>query len=351
MTRAPSTHRTWRRRLAVLACATAASLFAAEIVARVVVAYMTSRQPAAPRTGSEVPLSYMVRPAAHPDIVYELQPGLDCVFQGVPVRTNEHGWRGPAHPVTKPDHGLRILALGDSVLFGWGVEWEHTGVARLQARLRAALPDRVVEVLGTGVPGYNTAMQAAVLQHHGLPFAPDIVVVDFVANDLELPNFLLAPPDCWRLDRSFLLDLARRLRHSHWMNPWLPFEAAPLRGGGQYESDPERVPPAYRHLVGIDAYRRALRTILDIGRERGFRVLVATHYGLSPPVRAVCEELAVPVADCAARIDGWLRERGVAYLESELVLRADDPHPSPLLHDWWAEAVGERLRALRWLPE
>lgn len=335
-----------------MVAAFAVALVVAEVVARVVLSRIHAMPVPRPEAGRTVKFSYMLQPAVHPDIVYELQPHLDCVFEGAVVRTNSHGWRGPEYPVAKPAGGLRILALGDSVLFGWGVPWEQAGAAQLEQRLRAALPGRSAEVIATGVPGYNTAMQAELLRQRGLQFRPDIVVVDYVANDLDLPNFLLAPTNFWRLDRSFLVDLARRLRHANWQNPWLPFEAAPMTTQGAFESDPERVPAAYRHLVGIDAYRRAIRTIVALGREHGFRVLVASHYGLPADIRDVCAEMELPIVEVAARIGAWLRENGnPEYVGSALTVGADDPHPSAVLHGWWADAVLTKIRELRWLPE
>jgi hypothetical protein len=35
---------------------------------------------------------------------------------------------------------------------------------------------------------------------------------------------------------------------------------------------------------------------------------------------------------------------------SPLTISAHDPHPSPMLHEWWAEAAFARLQELGWLP-
>lgn len=349
------------RRLLLLAIGLAAGLVLAETGVRVVRAFgdpgrleasqLLAGSPTDVPPGTEANLSQIVRAAKNPAIVYELRPDLDVTFHGVRVQTNADGFRGPARARAKPAHGYRIVGLGDSVLFGWGVPFAACGLSVLEQRLQVALPDRVVEAIDTGVPGYNTAMEAEVLRDKGLPFAPDLVLVDFVGNDFDLPDFLWDQPDYWSLRRSFLLDLARRVlwrRHAQLEGPfvWRPADA-----DGRDPSARERVPAAYRHLVGPEAFRRALQAIVAMGREHGFRVLVTGHHLLLPEAAAICAELGVPVATPVERTQRWLYDHGFADLRrSPLTLGDGDPHPSPLLHQWWAEAVHDRLRELGWLP-
>lgn len=350
------------RRLLLLASSLVVALLLAEVAVRVLRArgdrqvlaasQLLEGAPADVPPGGEATLAQIVRAAKNPSIVYELRPNLDVTYQGVRVQTNADGFRGPARSRAKPANGYRIVALGDSVLFGWGVPFAASGLSVLEQKLQAALPHRVVEAIDTGVPGYNTAMQEHVLRDKGLPFAPDLVLVDFVGNDFDLPDFLWQETDYWNPRRSFLLDLARRVvwrRHAQLEGPfvWSPTDA---QGNGA--SDLERVPPAYRHLVGPEAYRRALGAIVALGREHGFRVLVTGHHLLSPEAIAICEQLGVPIATPVQRTHRWLHDHGHPQLVgSPLTLSADDPHPAPLLHEWWADAVLQRLRELAWLPE
>jgi hypothetical protein len=267
------------------------------------------------------------------------------------VRTNTFGWRGLPCSVEKPDNGFRVVGLGDSILFGWGIDLEATGVHVLRRRLAEALPRHAVDVIGTGVPGYNTAMEAEVLRQKLLPFRPDIVLIDFVGNDFDLPNFLLAPADFWRLDHCFLVDLARRAWRSSWLDPHIPLVWAPGDGTGHFESDPDRVPREYRHLVGPPAVRRALQSLRDLGHEHGFRVLLTTHTTLPPAAEGIRRELGLPHVDLRERIGGWMRQHGnPPFVGSALTIDAEDPHPSALVHGWWAEAVFGKLVELQWLP-
>ena len=101
----------------------------------------------------------------------------------IPLATNADGFRdatfGP-----KPPGTLRVLALGDSFAFGHGVRAEQSYPEQLERLL--ARPERAVEVLNLGVPGYNTAQELAQLRRLGAELAPDLVLVGcYLGNDLS----------------------------------------------------------------------------------------------------------------------------------------------------------------------
>lgn len=307
---------------------------------------------AKPPPGQPLRFGHLVRAARERDLVFELLPDLDVEFLSVPLRTNSHGFRGPERPIAKAPGTWRIVGLGDSVLFGWGVRYEDTGLAQLEQMIQATSPGWVVEAIDTGVPGYNTAMEAKVLQTKGLQFAPDLVIVDFVGNDLDLPNYLWRRPDYWRLDHSFLWELVRRSAWARDGELHGPLVWAPARDGGAFESDPQRVPEEYRHLVGPEAFRRALVDIAAAGKQYGFPVLVTCHHSLWPQIRDICNQVPVPFVEIGQRVNEWLTANGhKTLLGSPLAIAADDPHPTAMVHRWWAEAAFAKLEALGWLPK
>lgn len=93
--------------------------------------------------------------------------------------TNSIGLRGPE--LREPRSGRRILCLGDSVCFGFGLEEPQT----IPRRLEAALKERGVEaeVLNAGVVAYNTRQEARWLEMRGEQLAPDAIVVIYCLND------------------------------------------------------------------------------------------------------------------------------------------------------------------------
>lgn len=83
------------------------------------------------------------------------------------VSTNSQGYRGPefAETVSHP----RILCVGDSVTFGWGVAFEESYPARLSKLLG-------VEVLNVGVPALKPDHMGNWIEAEAASFEPDIIL-------------------------------------------------------------------------------------------------------------------------------------------------------------------------------
>lgn len=121
-----------------------------------------------------------------PDLVYELRPLSETQFayRGPPIayRINEDGLRADRrYTRPKPDGTRRIVLLGDSVLFGLGVAVEDTFTAKVEQ----ALPN--TDVINAGVGGYSTYSERVWLEHIGLTYDPDVIVVVFCPNDVDEP--------------------------------------------------------------------------------------------------------------------------------------------------------------------
>lgn len=98
----------------------------------------------------------------------------------VRVRINSRGYRGREYPWDAPA-GFRILGLGDSFAFGFGVEEDDTYLARLERALSA----RRAEVINAGLAGMGPDNEARLLAADGPGLRPALVLVAFyVGNDL-----------------------------------------------------------------------------------------------------------------------------------------------------------------------
>src|SRR5690242_3016135 len=107
----------------------------------------------------------------------------------VPVRTNGAGFRGPELPGPKAPGVYRIVVLGDSFTWGYGVRERQGYPARLEHRLNRRLAargdGRRVEVVNLGIPGTGPRDYLWHLEHTGLALAPDLVLVGVFANDVN----------------------------------------------------------------------------------------------------------------------------------------------------------------------
>lgn len=135
---------------------------------------------------------YMPRRAAgysegNPYLRTALVPGMR--FESGPFRVdvNSLGFRGPEIQVPKPPGTFRIFALGESTTFGWkGIRsHEEAWPALLEAKLRAAHPGRLIEVVNAGVPGYTSIEQRINLMLRISRLQPDAILLYHGNNDLN----------------------------------------------------------------------------------------------------------------------------------------------------------------------
>src|SRR5262245_56187986 len=100
----------------------------------------------------------------------------------VPVRLDALGLRSPEIGARRPGE-LRVLCLGDSFTFGYGVTAEESWPDVLGGLLAQRL-GRTVLTGNAGVPGYGTVEQARCLRRIGPAFDPDVVLATiYLGND------------------------------------------------------------------------------------------------------------------------------------------------------------------------
>ena len=111
---------------------------------------------------------------------YEMTPGYRGCHKKLSefdtrIEINVSGVRDREYP---PRSGLpRVLVLGDSVTFGFGVEAAESYPKQLELLLRASSPPRPAEVINAGVWGYNTIQELAYVKAGSGGYEPDVIVV------------------------------------------------------------------------------------------------------------------------------------------------------------------------------
>lgn len=97
------------------------------------------------------------------------------------IQTNSYGFRGRQDFLPNRGDKLRIMALGDSFTFGFGVEEYETFIKKIARNLQDGLSTRV-EGLNLGVAGYGT-LQEVRLFHKYKYLKSDLVVLGFFARN------------------------------------------------------------------------------------------------------------------------------------------------------------------------
>ncbi len=100
------------------------------------------------------------------------------------VDTNSRGFRGPEFEEVPADGTFRMVCMGDSITFGWGLR-EEEGYCRVMEReinrdITEGAPR--VEAINAGVPGYDLGTIQRYLERDIVGLQPDLVTVCKLGN-------------------------------------------------------------------------------------------------------------------------------------------------------------------------
>jgi lysophospholipase L1-like esterase len=260
-----------------------------------------------------------------PVVGYRHRPGLRATYEGASVEINDLGLRERPLAPKSPER-WRVLLLGDSVTFGWGVEAGSTFGRRLEADLSARL-GRAVETVNAGVCGYNTSQELGSLRAHAEAVAPDAVVLLYVDNDINPAEPLPAAAE----ERDALGGGGGALR-SLLLRTWLGRIGVHLLTAQGPETGPGRV-ESMAALAAIAAECRA--------RSRSF-VVFGYRLERSPRTDGLFAEVAG-----VARREGFAFHDVLPWFEAvhprEVTNSFLDSHPNPRGHAMLARGMAEDL--------
>ena len=255
------------------------------------------------------------------------------------VALNSQGLRGPEIPLAKPAGERRILALGDSVTFGWGVDQDQTFSDFLERSL-APRPDRRWRVLNAGVNGYNTRQEVEYLERAGLSYAPDIVVLTWVDNDVEdafQPNVTT-----WRRYPTWpdsLPEALSRLRQLSYT-----FQLGKLLLTAREAEKARREYGASQSVTSHPGWGRVSASLLrlrSVCEEKGIRLLFAVSSGAESRLLEAVRALGIEAVSLQPAWD--------AVPEAERFVSRIDSHPSARVHQEMARLLQKEMASRGWL--
>jgi lysophospholipase L1-like esterase len=315
----------------------ALSLVLAEVGLRLFLP-VSFREPPA-RRPRDAWMALLHRRSELPGLSYELAPNMNKRSHGAVIRTNSHGMREREIPIEKPGSVTRIVVLGDSYTFGFGVPGLRAYPRVLERLFNQRAPTgRRFEVLNFGVGGYSTHDEAVVLKYRALAWNPDLVIVGYVLNDpedepIQPLHSYYQEPRWWQ--RFHLLRLVAK---AEWQRRVRRF------GGGDYIQSLYRDPRKWQNVV------EAFASIRQLARAAGVGVLVVIF-----PLSTVDDWAQYPYAGVHLKVARAAAADGFEVVDllpvfarrppSELRLTDGDAHPNEEGHRLAAEAIAARLLA------
>ena len=158
------------------------------------------------------------------------------------------------------ENRVRLVALGDSIVYGHNVPAEAAWPARLEARLRERHPEVPWAVINSGICGETAVQGLARLRRDALRFRPHGLFIAFGLNDCYLGRSVA---DAWREIETFPAQHYGPLGHSRL-----------YRALRRRLLNKERSPLAQRNTplqprVGLERFTAALKRMIRIARRAG----------------------------------------------------------------------------------
>jgi len=263
----------------------------------------------------------------NPKIGHVHKPGSEEELMNVKVSINSDGLRDKEYSTEKGD-AYRMIFLGDSLTFGWGVEVEDTFQYILEEELSKTSP---TEIINFGIGNYNTEQEVNLFFEKGVKYDPDKVVLFYFINDAEITP---EKSGLWFLGYSHLISFYWS-RINSLINNIVAAKSFKEYYSNLYEEGQE----------GWANSKNALIELRDYCRENG----IALQVVLLPELHDTDNTIFTQVYD---KVSGFLEENGIDYMSLaklfkgqgnpiELWVNYDDAHPNDVAHRKIAEALVE----------
>jgi hypothetical protein len=122
---------------------------------------------------------------------YELIPSIKKTLEGVTYQVNDYGLRDNKEKFSKNPEAYHILAMGCSMTFGVGVNYEDTYVSILEDKLNDYYePEgRTFQVWNGGVPGRSFEQIIGTFEQKTSLLNPDMLILGFFIDTLVRPSW------------------------------------------------------------------------------------------------------------------------------------------------------------------
>lgn len=256
-------------------------------------------------------------------------PPFDVVYE-----INANGYRGTYYDRAKPVGTRRIVLLGDSVGFGWGIdEGQH-----FAALLDEALED--TQVINLSLSGYGTDQEYLRLREEGLTFDPDLVILQVTPNDFDeiqyafynqkpKPQFVLQPAGALLLTNVPVVGNSRHalefyanslpLPFREWLG-WHSYSYNWLNEkyyGVRRQYTRSALTPYERFTTNsITLFNRIVALIKVTLAERGVPLIIV-HAASEVSTRSLFADHSIPVRDLSSRFADYARTRHESAMFSD----------------------------------
>jgi lysophospholipase L1-like esterase len=207
-----------------------------------------------------------------PDIFWRFRPSQEInsrFFEGKSYRINSSGLRGDEIPPRSDKK--RLVFLGNSCTFGWGVSEEQTFVKLTERLLNERQAEKIFETINAGIPGFSSFQGRRFYVSDMASLKPEIVFIMFAWNDQwaaggNIPDNQQKSPPKWIIKSQ---NLFSRLKIYRLLRKIILSVTEP-----SLEDKLDRQNPVYR--VSLEDFYGNLYALVNFIRSEGSRPILLT---------------------------------------------------------------------------
>lgn len=278
---------------------------------------------------------------ADTELLWRQKPYFCGTFEGRPVRTDAKGLRdGASRDFNSAPQ--RILVLGPSSTFGWGVGQNDPYPQQLENLLEKEYPGAAV--LNAGEIGYSAAQGLALYKLRLRQLKPGLIVIAYGANDPDRHRFfsnspepdacLLSPPEALKRKLNCLAQHGRQLTIPYFKTIYLASRlSGKIKTGFSCPAQQAAPVPPLRQPP--EEFKQSLLALARAASDNGARLLFVTtahNFPAAPLLPKNMEQQSALLQDKAAQaLDSGQASEAAALLAQAAQLNPYDAKTRYLL--------------------
>jgi lysophospholipase L1-like esterase len=297
-------------------------------------------------------------------------PNAKSKWKNVPVVINSKGLRDKEYDYERKSGITRMLVLGDSFVWGWGVKLEDMFTKIIERQ------NNNLEVISMGIPGYSTDQEFLWLKEEGLKYKPDILLLLINGHDFSTnlhymydgrykPMFILKNdelklthvpvPDLPVIRKIHLFLGSHSYLYMFLYNRELTkpgkilyekITGKSLMGGPNGIKAAKSTKTNYKQLLTLAILKKAN----ELCKKNKIQLIIAEHF-MQPEYTKSLEDMTKENDIYFINLENYLTEFTQANPGKKIRLGKLDTHWNPLGHKIVAQAISDYLTAHQLLPK
>lgn len=211
-----------------------------------------------------------------PVLFWRQKPNIKVRFQGKEIKTDWMGLRNKNLTQQKKTNTTRIICLGASPTFGWGVNYEDTYPCQLEKLLNQNTSINF-EVINAGEIGYSSYQGLLFLKNEVSRLDPDVITVSYVLNDIDKYRFFrsnsLSDKQLKPLN-SCVVTLMNIIHHSNLARVLERFASRLKYSKSKYFDNSEVIYLPGISRVSLSDYQNNLQEIIDFSHRKSIKLIL-----------------------------------------------------------------------------